>query len=112
MFRGQSSAAKTRSPPLGWLTKRRSRRNKKARLGSRSAGGIIFHRHAPVRTGVIIQAGFRKENLPRGAWLFLCTGEMWECRCRQKWIEVKECCGRAQLVELEGMEQYDRYRTN
>lgn len=47
-------------------------------------------------TGTIVAAGFRKENLPRGTWSFLCRAEMLVCSCRQAFVELS-----GQIHELE-----------
>jgi len=36
---------------------------------------------------MIFSAGFRKDNLPRGTWAFLCEGEILSCSCRAAFIE-------------------------
>ena len=50
----------------------------------------LLHKHAPVGTGAMITIGFRKENLPRGTWSFLCIREMLVCDCHRKFIRIGE----------------------
>jgi hypothetical protein len=72
---------------------------------------IAFHAHRPQPTGVRISAGYRKNNLPVGAYVAYETGQLWVCACTMKFIESKN----GGLIELENegaLAQYDRAGIN
>ncbi len=53
-----------------------------------------------MQTPIYITAGFRKENLPRGAWSVLCQALLWVCKCGQRFAQPFE--DKRELVELYG----------
>ncbi len=67
-----------------------------------------FHRHRPRPTGIFINAGYRKNNLPKDSFVVVTRGQMWACECKEKFVEMN-----GQLHELDTgeadqlIQQYD-----
>jgi len=72
---------------------------------------LALHRHVPVATGVLINAGYRKNNVRPEGWTFVCRAELFVCPCGKKYAKP---CGSnyPHLVEIEGMDQYDHAAHN
>jgi hypothetical protein len=48
----------------------------------------------------MVEAGFRKENLPDGTWSFLRTCELLQCKCGQYFAAVP-IDSQTKIIELE-----------
>jgi len=68
--------------------------------------GLIYgmHVHQPIQTDLKVEAGYRKDNLPPGAWPVWCKGILHACQCGQRFIETTLGKGKPILIELEWIE--------
>lgn len=72
----------------------------------------FLHWHNPIRRGIFIQVGHRKNNLPPESFDCRAVGELSVCECGKRFVFIEKFNKMVELEPSPDLDQYDRAGTN